>query len=107
MESYSKYNSELNAKFPSKAYLLGRYIDPKTDPKRVQTRFLEKFHSFYDKYVSENGDSMTLLEFGGGPSIYSLISAAKHVESITFAEFAPTNRQEIEQWRNGKGECDR
>lgn len=101
-----KYNSEFYAKFPAKEYLLEKCTDPKADPRKVKTCFMKEFHSFYDKYISGNGSSMmTLLEFGGGPSIYSLISAAKHVGSITFAEYAPSNRHEIELWMNEKGQA--
>ncbi len=94
----SKYNLEINAAFPAKPYL-EQFKDPKTDPTKSQTQFLEGFHSLYEKY---GGVSMTLLEFGGGPAVFSLISAAKHVESITFAEYAESNRDEIVKWKEEK-----
>ena len=99
---YSKYDSKINAAFPTKAYL-ERFGDPKIDPRQLQVNFLKGFHSFYSKYVSQ-GDSKSLLEFGGGPALFSLLSAAKHVESITFADYAESNRKEILQWREGASE---
>ncbi len=90
-----EYNPKTNAVFPAKAYL-ERYIDPRTDVAQCQTHYLKGFHSFYENHV--NGGSM--LEFGGGPTLLTLISAAKHVESITFAEYAETNRNEVIRWKN-------
>ena len=63
---------------------------------------LKGFHSFYEQYISGTAGSKSLLEFGGGPTIYPLISAAKYVDNITFAEYAETNRNEIELWRDRK-----
>lgn len=39
-----------------------------------------------------------LLELGGGPSIYQLISAAPKVESIVFTEYLPENLEEVRAW---------
>jgi hypothetical protein len=43
-----------------------------------------------------------LLELGGGPTIYQLITATSKVSSITFAEFSTDARAEIEAWVQGK-----
>ena len=102
-DNHSKYSATINSKFPAMTYLT-RYGSPKTDPGIVQWFFLKEFHSFYEKYVPHD-DSMSLLEFGGGPSLHSLISAAKHIRSITFAEYAETNRNEVLQWRDGGRQC--
>ena len=67
-------------------------------------QLLEGFHTLYDKYVRSSGNSKSLLEFGGGPALFTLISAAKHVETITFAEYAETNRDEIVMWKDGRSE---
>ena len=45
-------------------------------------------------------NNLTMLEFGGGPCIHSLISACPHVKEIVFAEFTEANRKETEAWRN-------
>ena len=96
------YSPEVNEAFPAKPYLK-QFEDPKTDPTKSQTQFLEGFHTLYDKYVcGSGGDNLTLLEFGGGPAIFSLISAAKHVQSITFSDYAKSNRDEVELWKDEK-----
>jgi hypothetical protein len=46
----------------------------------------------------------TLLEFGGGPTIYALIAAARHVKSIDFADFLPCNLEEIKLWQQGSNQ---
>ena len=102
-DDISKYNPEANSVFPAKAYL-DRFKDPKTDPTKSQMQFLKGFHSFYEKYISGHGGAKSLLEFGGGPTLFTLISAAKHVESITYAEYADTNRKEIHLWKDGSSE---
>ena len=39
-----------------------------------------------------------VLELGGGPTIYQLISLSKYNVEIDFAEFAPQNLEEINRW---------
>ena len=100
----SKYSPEVNAIFPAKAYLQ-RFIDPKTDLTGTQPSILKKHHSFYENHIACNGKrSMSLLEVGGGPCIYSLITAAKYVDSITFSDYAETNRKEINLWKEERPE---
>ena len=96
-----KYNAEAIKVFPAKGYL-ERFGDPKNDPTKSMSNLLKAWHSFYENHVSGMRDSISLLEFGGGPTIYSLISAAKYVESITFAEYAETNRDEVVLWKDEK-----
>ncbi len=54
---------------------------------------------FYHKVYSEveNG---SLLEIGGGPTIYQLISASAKVNKIVFSEFLEANRNEILKFQN-------
>ena len=67
----------------------------------VQPFFLESIHDFYrDYHRNWDPDTARLLEFGGGPSIYPLISAAPYVSEIVFAEYAEEGRREIELWKN-------
>ena len=40
----------------------------------------------------------TMVDVGGGPTLYQLISARNKVESITFAEYLESNRCEVEKW---------
>lgn len=92
------YNSDANAVFPSKEYLR-RFIDPTADPMKVHSKFLKAWHKFYSGYTNGSSSSCALLEFGGGPTIHSLISASQHVETITFADYAESNRTEITTWK--------
>ena len=63
----------------------------------------EQLHKFFAKYNSKwNNDTARLLEFGGGPVITSLISAAPHVNQITFAAYLEGERNEIELWKHEK-----
>ena len=91
------YNSEANLMFPSKNYLK-RFVDPTSDPMNIHVKFLEAFHYFYQKYTGDGEKMARLLEFGGGPTLYSLITASKHVETISFADYAESNRNEITSW---------
>ena len=93
----SRYDAEANKVFPAKAFL-----ERHRDLKKSRMQFLKGFHSFYEKYISDKAGSKSLLEFGGGPTVYTLISAAKYVDSITFAEYAETNRNELALWIDKK-----
>jgi len=43
-------------------------------------------------------DAAKMLEFGGGPTIYQLISAARYAVSIDFSEYLDANLQEVQLW---------
>ena len=51
------------------------------------------YHNFWSSFGSSK---LTVSEFGGGPSIYLLISASPFVSEIVFAEFLEANRREDE-----------
>lgn len=60
-------------------------------------------YNFYTKYSSKwDATTARLLEFGGGPVIAPLISAAPFVDQITFAAHLESERKEIELWKDGK-----
>lgn len=101
----SHYNADANAVFPSKEYLK-RFIDPTADPMKVHIKFLEGWHHFYEKYINGDSGSKSLLEFGGGPTLHSLISASRHVGSITFADYAESNRKEVTTWKEKSDGCE-
>ena len=62
-----------------------------------------QLYHFYAKFSCKwNNKTARLLEFGGGPVITSLISAAPYVDQITFAAYAESERKEIELWKHGK-----
>lgn len=101
-----KYDPEHCKSYKSKEYL-ERYVDPTKDPMNTHVKFLEAWHYFYKKYIA--GDlrkTANLLEFGGGPTLYSLITASQHVENISFAEYAEPNRNEIIWWMDKRDGCE-
>ncbi len=57
---------------------------------------------WYNQVYSEIGPKKSLLEIGGGPTIYQLISASKHVDSITFSDYSKDNLKEIKRWVENK-----
>ena len=85
--------------FDAKLYLRTRHGE-KIDEKRSCVPFyLKSFHDFYTKLHHKwDSNSARLLEFGGGPTIYTLISAALYVKDITFAEYVDASRAEVRKW---------
>ena len=75
------------SKFSARAYLEEYYtvLGPEN---RLLLDFL---HRAYSKI----GHQKTLLEFGGGPTIYQLLSASKDIEAIFFSDYAASCRQEV------------
>ncbi len=57
---------------------------------------------FYDDFYKKIPSGLSMIEFGGGPTIYQLISASVKVKSIVFAEFAKSNRDEIIKFINNE-----
>ena len=79
--------------FSAQAYLKEYYSDLNPENKMLL--------SFYDKFYKSIPRVSTMLEVGGGPTIYQLISACEKVDSIVFSEFAESNRDEIKRFING------
>jgi hypothetical protein len=61
-------------------------------------------HQAYEKVgadlraSNESGVAPTLLEVGGGPTIWQLLSASKHVGNITFTDHMQDNVAAVERW---------
>ena len=53
--------------------------------------------------VKELGKEVTCLEFGGGPTIYQLITLSKYVKEIHFADYLKINLETVKKWQK-KGE---
>lgn len=60
----------------------------------------ELLQFFAQIYKDINGEP-TMLEFGGGPTVYQLISAAPKVKEIHFADYLDSNLQEVKLWQRG------
>jgi len=55
--------------------------------------------SFFAEAYKDVDPNSVMLEFSGGPSIYSLITAADKVKEIHFSDFLKRNVEEVEQWK--------
>ena len=55
--------------------------------------------SFFAEAYKGIEPNSVMLEFSGGPSIYSLITAASKVKEIHFSDFLKRNVEEVEQWK--------
>jgi len=63
-------------------------------------RFLDEAY----KTIFAELDTARVLEFGGGPTIYQLISAARYPVSIDFSDYLDTNLKEVQTWLQDKPE---
>lgn len=62
----------------------------------------EKLLQFFYKAFKDLKPNTKMLEFGGGPTIYQLISAAGRVKSIDFSDYLESNLDEVRQWLNNE-----
>ena len=91
----SRFGADYYNKFDPKAYL--NYYNGVGDQLELYSEFpLRCFHEFWSKMAKRNA---RVLDFGGGPAIYDLISAAPYAEEIIFAEYSEENRKEVAAWR--------
>ena len=58
---------------------------------------LQHLHNFFQTYQPPV-DGAKLLEFGGGPTVSNLISAAPKCKEIIFGEFREDNREHVNLW---------
>ena len=102
MANSEGYESVTYQNFVAKVYLTRRFMDPTDKERGVQPFYLESFHKFYTSTFPTEWDASTarLLEFGGGPAIYPLISAATHVSEVVFSDYAQSSLDEVSLWKN-------
>jgi hypothetical protein len=55
--------------------------------------------SFFAQAYQDISEKSTMLEFSGGPGLYSLIAAAKKVKEIHFSDFLEKNIQAVKAWK--------
>ena len=55
---------------------------------------------FFVKVFEDIKKNSVMLEFGGGPTIYQLISAAPKVRAIHFADYLENNLNEVKLWKD-------
>lgn len=92
-------SSDLFAPFHPSAYLQ-EYYSYLGAENRELLAFLDQAygHMFTDRA------SASMLEFGGGPTIYQLISAARYPVTIDFSEYLEENLIEVQQWLEDRPE---
>ncbi len=89
-----------------KYYLSKRFTDPTDKERGAQPFFLKSIHDFYQTH-GKSLNSGKLLEFGGGPVLYPLISASPFISEITFADYMQSSIDAITAWKDeSKGSHD-
>jgi nicotinamide N-methyltransferase len=78
------------AKFDPRDYLQEYYADVGPENFALLRFAVKAFHA-----IPSNG---VLLDFGAGPTVYSLIAAASRVEEIHFCDYLDVNLDEVRQW---------
>ena len=54
----------------------------------------------FTKFFSQFPDnSLTMLDYGGGPNVFPLIVGAEKVKRYVHADYAKNNRDEVERWK--------
>ena len=101
-----KYVEDYDNSFDTKVYLNSVY-KAFDGPENVEAHLdfrlkeLQKFWSTFEPLKSSKNDTSTLLDFGGGPVIVNLVSAAPKVHRIVVAEYTEANRNAMRLWING------
>ena len=86
--------------FDPRAYLR-EYYSHLGNENRALLHFLDEAYARIFTEIS----AARMLEFGGGPTIYQLISAARYAVSIDFSEYLDANLKEVQLWlRNRPGQ---
>ena len=93
MDSF-RFGEDYHSKFDPKTYLKNH-----SQVESYSEFSLGCFHEFWSKMVKRNA---RVLDFGGGPAIYDLISAAPYAQDIIFAEYSEENRKEVAAWRESR-----
>ena len=95
-------SKEYPTHFDCTKYLQEYYSSPRGSEHEgdVTGFLLNQLHRFYEKYSCKwDREHARLLEFGGGPVISGLISAAPLVREIIFSAYTEDERKEVELWK--------
>lgn len=79
--------------FDSRAYL-NEYYSHLGEENRELMKFYERSYADVFNHIKK----ARVLEFGGGPTIYQLISLAKYDVSIDFSDYLEQNVKEVQRW---------
>ena len=96
--------SNVHHQFDYGSYAMRRFSAPRgiiDEERGVQPFYLQSYHEFYHRFSSEWDTGIArLLELGGGPVIYPLISASPYVSEIVFTDFIEGNREQVRLWKS-------
>ena len=81
------------------------YYEQTSGEKGFRQFYIEGQSDVWSHYQRSAIDEVRCLEYGGGPTISTLISAALKVDRIVFAEFTEPNREAVLSWIAGKPEA--
>jgi hypothetical protein len=87
------------APFDPMEYLREYYAQLGEENRELLTFFTRAYTQIFRKLTKAS-----VLEFGGGPTIYQLISAAKYPVSIDFSDFLTDNLHELTKWLDDRPE---
>lgn len=60
-----------------------------------------KLHQYVSLFSQFSADSITMLNYGGGPDLLPLLYAAHKIKRYVHADYAPNNLREVEKWVKG------
>jgi len=83
--------------FPSRQYLLEYYKTIGPENHTILAFLHRSYQEIFKKLTKAD-----VLEFGGGPTIYQLISLARYPVVIIFSEYGDANLNEIDLWLKRK-----
>lgn len=69
---------------------------------REEAFILRFLHETYQNFGRKN---LSIIEVGGGPTIYQLISASKYAKEIVFTDFLQKNLEGVQAWVHKKPEA--
>jgi len=76
--------------FDARAYLRRYFIEPDEED-RVALKF-------WIDHVRRLPQGAHVLEYGGGPALYSVLTLVRRAESIHFSDFVPASLDEVRKW---------
>ena len=89
--------NDYHNKFSPSAYLETRYSKSPGEYK-FRAFVFQQLHSFFDSVTASGSTDFKVLDYGCGPAIANVISAARVATEVIFAEYTEKNRTEINHW---------
>lgn len=96
--------NDVHHQFDYGSYARRRFSAPRgiiDEERGVQPFYLQSYHNFYHRFSPEwDASNASLLELGGGPVIYPLISASPYVSEVVFTDYIEGNREQVRLWKD-------